>query len=202
MIPLSLIWEYPFVRTANRRDFSLKPTGKTMLDVIKEKGLDVISIGKIYDIFAGVGITEYVKTKDNADGIEKLFNYLDTDFNGLCFLNLVDFDSKYGHRNDVDGYANALTYFDEKLAIIKNKLASDDVLIITADHGCDPSTISTDHSREYVPMLIYGEEIKEGVNLNTRDSFSDISATVLELLDIKNTSELDGKSFLSIVKKV
>lgn len=194
--------EYPFTRTANRRDFSLKPTSKTMLDVISENGLDVISIGKIYDIFAGVGITEYVKTKDNADGIDKFFNYLDTDFNGLCFLNLVDFDSKYGHRNDVDGYASALTYFDEKLQLILSKLTSNDVLIITADHGCDPSTISTDHSREYVPMLIYGKEIKGGVNLKTRDSFADISATVLEILGIKDNNELKGESFYNLVKKV
>ena len=201
VIARPFIGEYPFTRTANRRDFSLKPTGKTMLDVISENGLDVISIGKIYDIFAGVGITEYTKTKDNADGIEKLFNFMDVNFNGRCFLNLVDFDSKYGHRNDVDGYASALTYFDEKLELIKNKLNSDDVLIITADHGCDPSTISTDHSREYVPMLIYGNEIKAGVNLNTRDSFADISATVLEILDIKNNNELDGKSFYNLVKK-
>jgi len=201
VIARPFIGEYPFTRTANRRDFSLKPTGKTMLDIISENGLDVISIGKIYDIFAGVGITEYTKTKDNADGIEKLFNFMNVNFNGLCFLNLVDFDSKYGHRNDVDGYASALTYFDEKLELIKNKLNSDDVLIITADHGCDPSTISTDHSREYVPMLIYGNEIKAGVNLNTRDSFADISATVLEILGIKNNNELDGKSFYNLVKK-
>ena len=192
--------EYPFVRTANRHDYSLLPPSDTMLNYLKNSGYDVIGVGKINDIFASSGITESYKTKDNLDGINKTIELTKKDFNGLCFVNLVDFDSKYGHRNDVDGYAKAISEFDEFLPNIIKGLNSNDILIITADHGCDPSTVSTDHSREYVPILVYGNTIKGGVNLNTRNTFSDIAKTILEYFNIKE-SELSGSSFLNLIKK-
>lgn len=174
-----------YVRTPRRHDFSLEPTGKTMLNVLKDNGYDVYSVGKIYDIFAGDGITKYVYTTGNEDGINKTLEYMDEDFNGLCFTNLVDFDMLYGHRRDVDGYAKALTYFDECLPKIINKLKDDDVLMITADHGCDPAyTKTTDHTREYIPLLMYGKNI-EPVNYGTRSTFSDIAATILHMFDIE-----------------
>ena len=200
VIARPFVGEYPnYIRTSNRHDFSLIPTKKTILDVIKENGMDVIGVGKINDIFAGVGITEVIKTKGNADGIEKTLSVMDKDFNGLCFVNLVDFDMLYGHRNDVDGYATALSYFDEKLKYIIQKMKKDDILIITADHGCDPTTSSTDHSREYTPMIVFGENIKSGVNLGTRCGFYDIGATILEYLGLENN--IDGKSFLKEILK-
>jgi phosphopentomutase len=171
-----------------------------MLDYIKENNKSVIAIGKISDIFAMQGITDSYKTVDNLDGINKTIDVLNKDFNGLCFVNLVDFDAKYGHRNDVDGYAKALSEFDEKLPLIIDKLRSNDLLIITADHGCDPLTKSTDHSREYVPILIYGNNIKSGVNLKTRKSYSDISKTILEYFNISSLG-LDGEGFLSKIIK-
>ena len=192
--------EYPFVRTANRHDYSLLPPSDTMLNYLKNSGYDVIGVGKINDIFASSGITESYKTKDNLDGINKTIELTKKDFNGLCFINLVDFDSKYGHRNDVDGYAKAISEFDEFLPNIIKGLNSNDILIITADHGCDPSTVSTDHSREYVPILVYGNTIKGGVNLNTRNTFSDIAKTILEYFNITK-SELSGSSFLNLIKK-
>lgn len=183
-----------YQRTSRRHDYSLQPPQNTMLDSLKREGYDVIAVGKIGDIFAGKGITEGVRTKDNADGIEKTIEYTKKDFNGLCFINLVDFDMKYGHRNDVEGYAKALTYFDSKLPEIMEGLREDDILMITADHGCDPSTASTDHSREYTPLVAYGKKLKENANLNTRDTFSDIGATILEYfnipVDTKGTSML------------
>ncbi|MBQ8343774.1 MAG: phosphopentomutase [Clostridia bacterium] len=184
--------EYPFVRTANRRDFSLPPPKKTVLDALKDKGYDVISVGKIYDIFVGNGITEYHLTHSNNEGIEKTIELMKKDFCGLCFINLVDFDMLYGHRNDIDGYASALTYFDSKLPHILSQLCDDDMLIITADHGCDPSDISTDHTREYVPLLVYGKGILPK-NLGTLPTFSDISATISHIfgLDYKT----NGTSF-------
>lgn len=181
-----------FTRTANRHDFSLEPPAVTMLDQLKEAGRDVIGVGKIHDIFAGKGLTEYVYTAGNEDGIERTLEYLEKDFEGLCFVNLVDFDSMYGHRNDVDGYAKAITYFDGRLAEILNKLRENDILMITADHGCDPGyTKTTDHTREYVPWLIYGQKV-EPVNYGTRDTFSDIGATVLKYFDI--TPQFEGES--------
>ncbi len=193
--------EYPFVRTANRHDYSIAPPKKTMLDVLKENNYSVIAVGKINDIFASNGITESYKTVDNLDGINKTIEFLRKDFNGLCFVNLVDFDAKYGHRNDVDGYAKALTEFDEKLPQIMLGLNDDDILIITADHGCDPLTESTDHSREYVPILIYGKNITKGVNLKVRETYADISKTVLDYFNISSDG-LDGESFLSeIIQK-
>lgn len=191
--------EYPFTRTSRRHDFSILPPSKTMLDLLKENGLNTISVGKIYDIFATKGITEKYYTSGNADGMEKTMALADRDFHGLCFTNLVDFDMQYGHRNDVAGYAKALSEFDAWLGDFLGKLREDDLLIITADHGCDPSTPSTDHSREYTPMLMCGEKVKP-VNLGTRASFADISATVLEAfgVDQENTA---GQSFLSEVLK-
>lgn len=186
--------EGQFQRTANRHDYSLLPPQKTMLDILKEHGKDVIAVGKIQDIFAGKGITEFTYTKGNEEGIEKTLEYMDKEFEGLCFVNLVDFDMLYGHRNDVDGYAKALAYFDKKLPEIMEKMREDDILMITADHGCDPGyVVSTDHSREYTPFLMYGKKI-EPKNLGSRDTFSDIAATVLDYFGLEK--EFDGKSML------
>ena len=154
-----------------------------MLDVLHEEGFDVISVGKIADIFAGRGITEGTRISGNHDGMEKTLAIADREFNGLCFVNLVDFDMKYGHRNDVEGYAAAMTDFDEQLGELLPKLREDDLLIITADHGCDPSTPSTDHSREHVPFIAYGAHVRSGADLKTRKTFADISATVLDYLN-------------------
>ena len=174
-----------YTRTPKRHDFSLEPPATTMLDQLKENGKAVISVGKIKDIFAGRGITDFVYTKGNEEGIEKTLSYLDQDFEGLCFVNLVDFDMLYGHRNDVDGYAKALHYFDSKLPEIIGKLREEDVLMITADHGCDPGyKESTDHSREHTPFLMYGAKVTPG-NLGTRETFADIGATVLDYFGIK-----------------
>lgn len=185
-----------FKRTSNRHDFSLIPP-MTMMDQLKEKGLDTLAVGKIFDIFAGKGVTDTVRTHDNVEGIEKLIERTGRDFEGLCFVNLVDFDMIYGHRNDVDGYAKALTYFDEQLPKVLEGLREEDILIITADHGCDPSTPSTDHSREYIPLVIYGEKVKKGVNLGARQSFSDIAATILEYFNVEQ--KVAGTSFLKDV---
>ncbi len=173
-----------FTRTKRRHDFSLEPPEITMLDQLKNSGFDVISIGKIADIFAGRGITEFVRTSGNADGIRQTVQWMEKDFEGLCFVNLVDFDMLYGHRNDVDGYAKALSYFDSQLPEMIEKLREEDVLMITADHGCDPSTSSTDHSREYTPFLMLGNQIPSGVNFGTREGFCDIAATILDLFGI------------------
>lgn len=191
---------YPFTRTANRHDFSLEPPRDTMLDLLKKAGLEVISVGKIVDIFSGKGITKSYRTGSNDEGMRVAIQLLDEAFEGLCFVNLVDFDMKFGHRNDVLGYANALSECDKALGEFILKMKEDDLLIITADHGCDPLTPSTDHSREYVPMLIFGSSVKEGVNLSTRASFSDISATVLEYFGV-DKEKTNGISFWNIVKK-
>ena len=188
-----------FTRTANRHDFSLTPPGTTMLDLISAAGLASIGVGKIYDIFAGKGITEFVRTKSNRDGMERTIEYADKDFEGLCFVNLVDFDMVYGHRNNVPGYTAALNEFDGQLGDLLEHLREEDLLLITADHGCDPSTPSTDHSREHTPVLLYGKNIREGVDLKTRTGFCDIAATVLEYLGLP--VEVEGKSFLSQVIK-
>lgn len=183
-----------YTRTSRRHDFSLEPPQDTMLDVLKEAEYDVIGVGKINDIFAGKGITEFVRTQDNADGIEKTMEYMERDFNGLCFVNLVDFDMLYGHRNDVPGYAKALTYFDQQLPKILSALEPEDVLMITADHGCDPGTPSTDHSREYTPFVMYGKNLPHGKNMGTRGSFSDIGATVLDYFGL--SGNIAGESML------
>jgi phosphopentomutase len=182
-----------YKRTANRHDFSLEPPTQTMLDAIKAAGKDMLAVGKIYDIFAGHGTTEHVYTKGNTDGLNKTMAYAEKDFNGLCFVNLVDFDMLYGHRRNIDGYAEALTEFDGWFAEFMEKLGEDDLVMITADHGCDPAyTATTDHTREYVPLLIAGKKVKP-VNLGTRMSFADIAATVTELLGVDY--ETPGKSF-------
>ena len=173
-----------YTRTTNRHDFSLEPPGVTMLDQLNEAGLTVIAVGKIKDIFAGKGIGEYTYTTGNQDGIEKTMEYMKKDFEGLCFVNLVDYDMLYGHRNDIDGYAKALTYFDERLPEILALLGDEDLLMITADHGCDPGyTESTDHSREHTPFLIYGKNVAPG-NGGTRETFADIGATILKYFGI------------------
>ena len=192
--------EYPYTRTANRHDYSLLPVATTMLDLLAEKGLQTISVGKIYDIFAGKSVSENNRTQSNHHGMEVAIEIQKRDFEGLCFVNLVDFDMKYGHRNDVAGYAGAMTDFDCQLEEFIKNMKEEDLLIITADRGCDPATPSTDHSREYVPMLIYGNSIKGGVDLGTRDSFADISATVLEYLGV-DQKDTKGKSFLKEVSK-
>ena len=176
--------ESGFKRTSNRHDYSLEPASDTMLDAIKAAGLASIAVGKIHDIFAGYGDTEYVYNKSNTHGMEHASNYAKKDFQGLCFVNLVDFDMLYGHRRDIDGYANALTEFDTWLGGFLEQLGEEDLVMITADHGCDPAyTATTDHTREYVPLLILGKAVKP-VNLGTRKSFADIAATVTELLGV------------------
>ena len=183
-----------FSRTPKRHDYSLMPPSVNMLDQLKENGKDVIGVGKIRDIFVGKGITEYVYTKNNEEGIEKTLEYLQKDFEGLCFINLVDFDMVYGHRNDIDGYAKALAYFDEKLPEIISGMKSEDILMITADHGCDPGYVqSTDHSREYTPLILYGKNI-EPKDYGTRDTFADIGATVLNYFGIQ--PEFTGESLI------
>lgn len=186
--------EYPFTRTANRHDYSLQPPHTTMLDLLKEQGYATISVGKIFDIFAGKSVSESNRTTSNHHGMEITLDIQKRDFEGLCFVNLVDFDMKYGHRNDVVGYASAMTEFDGQLGEFLPNMRDDDILIITADHGCDPSTPSTDHSREYVPMLVFGKNVKNGVDLKTRKSFADISATVLEYFGV-GQKDSAGESF-------
>ena len=183
-----------YTRTTGRHDFSIEPPSVDMLDQLRDNGKDVIGVGKIHDIFAGKGLTEYTYTQGNEDGINKTLAYMDKEFEGLCFINLVDYDMLYGHRNDIDGYAKALTYFDERLPEILGKMQEDDLLMITADHGCDPGyTVSTDHSREYTPFLLFGKRIAPR-NLGTRSTFADIGATVLDYFGI--TPEFEAKSML------
>lgn len=175
-----------YQRTSRRHDYSIKPVAPTMLDQIKAAELEVIGVGKIYDIFAGQGITQTYSTRDNSEGIEKILSLMQkTDWEGLLWANLVDFDMLWGHRNDPVGYARGMEEFDKSLPCLLQALSEDDVLMITADHGCDPTTISTDHSREYVPWLIYGEQIKAGLDLQTRPTFADLGATVCGLLGVE-----------------
>ena len=190
--------EFPFRRTPNRHDYSLIPPEKTLIDVLSENNLEVIPVGKIYDIFAGKSLKKSNPTKSNADGMEKTYNFSKEDFTGLCFTNLVDFDMMYGHRNDAEGYAKAITEFDSWLGDFIKELKADDVLMITADHGCDPITESTDHSREYVPLLVYGDKIKS-VNLGTRTTFADIGKTIADLFGIN--AEIKGESFKNLIIK-
>ena len=187
-----------FYRTERRRDFSLKPPCNMLLSHLSERGFDVLSVGKIFDIFGGVGITKSIPTHNNQEGMEAAESLLEQNFCGLCFINLVDFDMLYGHRNDVDGYAKALSVFDHWLGTHLSHLQEEDLLIITADHGCDPSTPSTDHSREYTPLLIYGKQVQP-VNLGTRTSFSDIAKTIEAIFSID--SDIYGVSFLNSIKK-
>ena len=182
-----------YKRTANRHDYSLEPPKQTLLDAVKEAGLASIGVGKIHDIFAGIGTTEPVYNQSNANGMEHTIRYAGQDFEGLCFVNLVDFDMLYGHRRDIDGYAGALTEFDAFLGKFMEKMGDEDLVMITADHGCDPAYMATtDHTREYVPLLMLGKKVKP-VNLGTRTSFADIAATVTELLGVE--FDTPGKSF-------
>ena len=188
-----------FKRPANRHDFSLAPPADTLLDAVKAAGLDAIAVGKIYDIFAGRGTTEHVYNQSNADGMAHALHYADQDFHGLCFVNLVDFDMLYGHRRNPAGYADALNEFDAWLPKLLEKLGDEDVVMITADHGCDPSySATTDHTREYVPLLVLGKGIRP-VNLGTRSSFADIAATAAEMLGV--SLETPGSSFAKEVLK-
>ncbi|MGI6705498.1 MAG: phosphopentomutase [Clostridia bacterium] len=182
-----------FRRTGNRKDFSLESPEYTMLDVLKMSGKTVAAVGKIEDIFSSRGITKFNHAKRNIEGIKATIAYMEEDFTGLIFTNLIDFDMLYGHRNDLEGYAKALEEFDSWVPILMDKMGEKDVLIITADHGCDPTTPSTDHSREYVPILVYGQQIKQGINIGIRKSFSDISATVLDMFHIEPLK--NGTSF-------
>ena len=188
-----------FQRTTNRHDFSLLPPRDTMLDVLQKEGYDTYGVGKIYDIFAGKGIAHTQRIQGNVDGMEKTIQLQDKDFNGLCFVNLVDFDMLYGHRNDIEGYAKAATVFDKQLGTFMERMQPQDILMITADHGCDPGFKGTDHSRECVPFLAYGEQVKKGVNMETRKTFSDIAATILDIFGID--SRLDGTSFKDEILK-
>lgn len=182
-----------FTRTYNRADFSLKPPKKTLLDKIVESGKEVIGVGKIKDIFTGQGITKSYHTSGNMDGVDKILFAIDELKEGLIFTNLIDFDMLYGHRNNPEGYARALEEFDARIPEIIEKLDDDTVLIITADHGCDPTTPSTDHSREYVPVIVYGKKIKKGVNLKILSSFADIGQTIADFLGCGKLE--NGKSF-------
>lgn len=187
-----------FIRTGNRRDFSLEPVKVTVLDKLKQKGYGVMAVGKIEDIFAGRGITYAVHTTNNMEGIDETVKLIEQDSQGLIFTNLVDFDMLYGHRNDVVGYKQALEAFDYRLPEIIESMRKTDLLIITADHGCDPTTKSTDHSREYVPVLLYGKYIKSDVNIGTRDTFSDIGATIANIFDIQH--DFNAVGFLNEIR--
>jgi len=188
---------HPFTRTPRRHDYSLAPPKPTMADRLSEAGLDVIGVGKIGDIFAGRGLTESHRTGGNAEGMKLTADMAERDFHGLCFVNLVDFDMTYGHRNDVAGYAAAMTAFDRWLEVFLPTLRDEDLLLITADHGCDPSTPSTDHSREYTPLLLFGKAVSP-INLGTRKTFADIAATVLDYLGVPQEN-LTGESLLPLI---
>ena len=190
------IGAYPnYERTPRRHDFSLDPTGDTMLDALQRKGLATIGVGKISDIFAGRSVSRTLGiNKDNNDGMEKTLKVMDEDFTGLCFVNLVDFDMTYGHRRNIAGYAQAATDFDKQLGEFMSKMHDDDVLMITADHGCDPGAPGTDHTREYVPLLVYGKHIKEDNNLGTYPTFAMIGATISDMFDADLTTK--GESLL------
>ena len=195
VIARPFVGEYPnYTRTARRHDYSLQPPRATMLNNLEDAGYECIGVGKISDIFAGSDITQQIRTQNNTDGIAKTLDLMENDFEGICFVNLVDFDMVYGHRNDAPGYARALMEFDQALPKFMEQMGEDDLLIITADHGCDPSTPSTDHSREYTPMLAWSKKIRPGANLGTRTTFADIGATVLEYFGLENRT--DGQSFL------
>lgn len=188
-----------FVRTSNRRDFAAEPTSDTILDKMKQKGLDVIAVGKIEDIFSKKGITEAEHTKSNMNGVDVTLEYMKKQNKGIIFTNLVDFDMQFGHRNNVEGYKQALEEFDRRLPEIMSAMQEEDLLIITADHGCDPTTPSTDHSREHVPVLLYGHNIKKDVNIGTRKTFSDLASTIAEIFGIENA--FPGNSFLEAILK-
>ncbi len=187
-----------FARTENRKDFSLEPPGVTVLDLLVKHGYETTGIGKIKDIFAGRGITRHIPSKNNTEGISHIIDVIDSQVRGLVLANLVDFDMKYGHRNDPQGYSLALEEFDRALPDIIGRLRDDDILVITADHGCDPTTASTDHSREYVPLLVAGEKVRAGTRLGVRESFADLGKTVLELLGVSGEG-MPGQSFAGLL---
>lgn len=196
VIARPFVGEYPdFTRTVNRHDFSVEPPKETLLDALKKAGKSVIGVGKIHDIFAGRGITETFPNKGNIRNMEQTLELMDKEFEGLCFVNLVDFDMVYGHRNDIDGYVNALNEVDPKIRQLMGKMRREDVLILTADHGCDPGFPGTDHTREYVPCLCFGEHLKKGCGLGIRHSYADIAATIADIFNI--SFQGDGKSFWS-----
>ena len=200
VIARPFIGEAPnFKRTSNRRDYALDPFNKTMLEYLKDANYEVAAVGKIEDIYNQKGVTSAVHTKSNMDGVDKTLEYMDTVKEGLIFTNLVDFDMLYGHRNDPEGYGQALEDFDNRLQELYGKMGEEDILIITADHGCDPTTSSTDHSREHIPVLVYGKNVKPGVNIGTRETFADIGKTILDFFNVEN--ELVGKSFLKDIVK-
>ena len=195
VIARPFVGEYPnFTRTKNRHDYSLKPPKETILDCMVNNGLTTIGVGKIYDIFDGVGIQESYPNKGNHDNMIQTIELLEKDFEGLCFVNLVDFDMIYGHRNNIEGYTKALNEVDVQLGQLMNKMKEDDILIITADHGCDPGFPGTDHTREYIPCLCYGHHIKRGVNLGTGSSFANIAQTIADYFELEYNG--DGRSFL------
>lgn len=187
-----------FKRTERRKDFSLPPPEETVLDILKEQGIPVIGIGKIEDLFGGRGLTESIHTKNNSDGVDKLVRAMKRFEKGLLFINLIDFDMLWGHRNNPQAFASGLEDFDQRLPEVLNLLRSEDLLIITADHGCDPTTPSTDHSREYVPLLVYGKPIRSNINLGIRKSFSDVGKTIAEIFKVSGTK--NGESFWSEMK--
>ena len=189
-----------FERTSNRHDYALKPPMKTALDVLKDHGLDVISVGKIKDIFDGEGITEAYKSKSSVHGMEQTIDIAKKDFHGLCFVNLVDFDAKWGHRRNPEGYAKELEMFDEKLKILLEKLKDDDLLIITADHGNDPTYTGTDHTREKVPFLAYGKAMEGNGMLPEQDTFAVIGATIVDNFGLHMPENTSGTSLLSYIK--
>lgn len=196
VIARPFVGEYPdFTRTVNRHDFSVEPPKETLLDALKKAGKSVIGVGKIHDIFAGRGITETFPNKGNTRNMEQTLELMDKEFEGLCFVNLVDFDMIYGHRNDIDGYVKALNEVDPKIRQLMGKMRREDVLILTADHGCDPGFPGTDHTREYVPCLCFGEHLKKGCGLGIRHSYADIAATIADIFNI--SFQGDGKSFWS-----
>lgn len=197
VIARPFIGSTPFERTANRRDFSKLPDADNLLVKMKDNGNQVAAVGKIEDIFAKQGITMSVHTKDNMDGIDKTLDYINEIKEGLIFTNLVEFDSKWGHRNDYEGYAKGLEEFDQRLPEILNKMTEQDLLIINADHGCDPTTKGTDHTREYVPLIVYGKSIKQNVNLGTLETFADVGNTIGEIFNIEKLKI--GHSFLKKV---
>lgn len=186
-----------FKRTSNRKDYALDPFTKTMLEYLKESGREVAAVGKIEDIYNKKGVTKAVHTKNNMDGVDKTLEYMESIEEGLIFTNLVDFDMMYGHRNDPKGYGKAIEDFNDRLEEIYSKMTEEDILIVTADHGCDPTTESTDHSREYIPILVYGNKVKKGAELGIRESFCDIGKTILDFFNVEN--DLAGESFLGQV---
>ena len=200
VIARPFVGTYPnYTRTVNRHDFSLMPPKETILDAGKKAGMDVIGVGKIYDIFAGRGITKTYPNEGNQKNMERVLELMEEEFNGLCFVNLVDFDMLYGHRNDIDGYVRALNEVDRQLGMMLEKMKEEDLLIITADHGCDPGFKGTDHSREYTPCLCYGANLRQGVDLGIRKSFSDIAQTIAQYLKIEFSG--DGTGFLQEIMK-